>query len=814
MSLLQRKTEDLEELRDITDDVDEADFSPYSCHVDPHTILTKNGELLQTVKIVGFTYEDITKPHVDLRASIREALQKAITNSHYAIWLHTIRRKASLRPAGEYGNDFSNILNQAWNHHNHWEHQYINEVYITIVREGQNIPIARPDEFIRGLIPFVEKKFRWGYIERAREELTQAVDVILSSLETFGAKKLGFVEKRGRLISEPVTFLNKLTTLAETPMPVSEVDISDQITSHEITFGFNAMEVRSPNGRRRFGSLLTVKDYREMQSSSVNLLLQTDAEFIITQSLDFINQKDALEEYKKQKEVLEVSEDETIINATGVDKALNVKAAPAVCFGEQQINIFVLGDTVKEMEVNVRKMVRSLSGLGILAIREDIKFEETYWAQLPANFEFLRRLKPISISQVGGFASINNIPAGHLDGSIWGPPVTVMHTAAGTPYFFNFHIENNGHSMIVGPYNAGKTVLLNFLLSEARKFNNRLFFFDRERRSEVFLRSIGADYAHIDYRAMNEKSDIGQYEEVHTLPKLNPLLIDDTPQNRSFLLVWLDACLQADRFYRPEMSEEFWPFFEQALAHVMALPREQRRLMTVIDFLKEHAPQVAAKMYDWYGTGKYARWFENDEDTLDLSKGLVGLELGAVLQDERAAPAIVAYLVHRVMLMLDGSPTIIVLDEAWDLLDNPVFASRLGGWLEALRSRNTMVIFATEKAEDVMASSLSATVMKQVATQIYLPNSSVNSRDYQRIFGLTERECEYITLMERELRHFLLKRGAVSIVATLKLDRLSDLLPILSAETSSLMVLEKLLSTRGKDPIQWLPEFIDEVQRQ
>ena len=57
----------LEVLRDITDDVVEADFVPYSCLFDPNTILTKNGELMQIIKITGFTYEVITNEEADLR---------------------------------------------------------------------------------------------------------------------------------------------------------------------------------------------------------------------------------------------------------------------------------------------------------------------------------------------------------------------------------------------------------------------------------------------------------------------------------------------------------------------------------------------------------------------------------------------------------------------------------------------------------------------------------------------------------------------------------------------------------------------------
>ncbi len=812
MGLLKRNAVDLQEMRDISGDVNEADFVPYACHVDPNTILTKNGELLQIIKIIGFTYEDITRQDMDLRTTIREAIGDALSSSDYALWIHTIRRKASLMPPGRYPNDFSQIMNAAWCNHHDWEHKYVNELYITIVKDGQNASIADPKHFATGLVPSLDSRMRWAFLEQGVEQLNQVVNAILSKLQNFGACKLGLHEKDGVVYSEPATFLSKLTRLRDDPVPLMEISLADILTTHEVSFGFNAMEVRNLNGRRRFGAILTIKEYKEVSSAAIDLLLQADAEFIVAQCMDFIKPEQALREYKEQAEIFDLSEETELPKEIGLTDVINQADGAALRFGEQQLTIFILGDSVKEMERNVRKIVLRLNKLGILAVREDIKFAEVYWSQLPANFEFLRRLRPISANMIGGFASINNLPAGLANGSKWGPPVTVFYTAAGTPYFFNFHIGDNGHTAIIGPYGAGKTVLLNFILSQARKFNNKLFFFDRNRGSEIFLRSIGADYMLIDCKAPSTSEEV-EYPEIHKAPKLNPLQLEDTPQNRSFLLVWLDSLLRSDRLYRPEMSEEFWPAFQQALDYILSLPKEERYLIPLIEFLKDNFPKVASKMYGWYTGGEFADWFAHTEDELDISSGLVGFEVGKLMHTSKVAPPVIAYLLHRIMLTLDGSPTIIVMDEAWDLLDNPVFAARMGGWLEMLRSRNALAILATERPESALESPLSSTIMEHIATQIFLPNKEVNAKDYKTIFGLTARECEYVRLMERQERHFLLKRGQISIVAELNLEGLETQIAILSAKPNTLKLMEAMIAKNGKEPMQWLPDFMTAVER-
>ena len=68
-------------------------FIPFACHIDHHTILTKNGNLLQTIKVTGFEFELIGKDHLSLRRILRNSFKKNLPDSSYALWIHTIRRK-------------------------------------------------------------------------------------------------------------------------------------------------------------------------------------------------------------------------------------------------------------------------------------------------------------------------------------------------------------------------------------------------------------------------------------------------------------------------------------------------------------------------------------------------------------------------------------------------------------------------------------------------------------------------------------------------------------------------------------------------
>src|SRR3546814_3747171 len=92
------------------------------------------------------------------------------------------------------------------------------------------------------------------------------------------------------------------------------------------------------------------------------------------------------------------------------------------------------------------------------------------------------------------FSPFHTFPAGHEDGNHWGPAVALLKTSARSPYYFNFHSADLGHSMVIGPSGGGKTVLVNFLMAQLEKFNARHIFIDKDQGAEIFVRASGGTY--------------------------------------------------------------------------------------------------------------------------------------------------------------------------------------------------------------------------------------------------------------------------------------------------------------------------------
>jgi type IV secretion system protein VirB4 len=147
-----------------------------------------------------------------------------------------------------------------------------------------------------------------------------------------------------------------------------------------------------------------------------------------------------------------------------------------------------------------------------------------------------------------------------------------------------------------------------------------------------------------------------------------------------------------------------------------------------------------------------------------------------------------------------------VLDEAWALVDNPIFAKKIKDWLKTMRKLNAMVIFATQSVEDATNSAISDTLIQQTATQIFLPNPKATEQ-YKKAFMLSDREYNLLKTTDPASRFFLLKQSKDVVVARIDLSGMDESVNILSARADTVRILDEVRAEVGDDPDIWIPLF-------
>ncbi len=772
------------------------DFIPYVCHYDPHTIITKNGELLQTIRITGFGTDSVATDILSLRDALRDSIVAHVKETEFAFWFHTFRRKKNVVPKGEFPDFFANKVNQSWDKENGWSERYVNELYITIITEGLDTSITNFNAFLRSFSYTTTRKLHHKHLQEAHKKLSKVVTSILVDIEEYGAKLLGITDFEGVLYSEPMRFFGKIINLYEERYPLWVNDIASDLASHKFAFGNRNLEVFGYDNKN-FATILSLKEYHEASVESLDRMLQMPFEFIISQSFDFNFDKKDLEHYQHQDYLLKVSGDEECRYLSGIADFVESDRNMSTDYGKLQTTIMIISKTKEDLEKDIKIAMEKLTSLGLVVIREDVFAEHCFWSQLPGNFRYLRRQKIINSYRAGGFSALQNFPSGKLDGNYWGSSVTVLKTVLDTPYFFNFHEKDLGHTFIFGPQASGKTVLTNFLLAQANKFNGKIFYFDSNQRSKAFIKAMGGSYYSLS-------GDVNGAEYL----RMNPLALAKNDDNITFLKEWFEILVAFSKDHLPQEQLEMIPqIVERILSDNIA------SLATAAELFNNAAGRDVYDKLKIWSRGKLSHIFGAINE-ISWSDQTMAFDLSAIAEQKPILIPVVNYLLRKVEESLDGSPAILVLDQAWNLIDNVIFAPQISEFLERMRQKNCVVVFISSDADAVNESDIIFEIRRAVAGEIYTANSDPHEI-YSAVFELSDDEIEIIKMMSGDEHNFVFKNRGESVIASLNLNNSPEILKILSADELTITAAEEVIAANQDEsgkiakPEIWVPQLFE-----
>lgn len=769
------------------------DMLPYARHHDDATLLTHDGALVQCIRIEGMAYETADAEDLNYRKGVRNTMLRAIASSRLAVYHHVVRRRVTAEAGGAIEGGFARELDVAWRARIAARKLYVNDLYITLVH--------KPATLRTGMLAWLGANTSNDAVGRARDqrELDAARDALLAALAPYKPRLLTAYALNGRRYSEPLEFLGSLFNGELQPKLMPAGDLRHTIAQRRVSFGFDALEfARNGDKPRSFAAMISVKEYPPHTApGQFDGLLSLPCEFMLTESFSFVDRQVALDGMNLALRRMRAASDDALSLRRDLSQAKDHVAAGRLAFGEHHLSIMVEAESLEALNDSVADVQASFTEIGAISVREDVATEPTFWAQFPGNMHFISRKALISSANFAGLASLHNHPIGQAAGNHWGAAVTVFETTAASPYYFNFHHGDLGNFLIIGPSGAGKTVILNFLLAQAQKLNPRIVYFDKDRGSEIFLRAIGARY---DVLRAGAPSG------------LNPLQLPDTPANRRFLQDWTAKLLSANG---ETLTSDDRHIIADAVAANFEQAPEYRRLRYFRELFvgarRASAGDLAGRLTPWVGSGDRAWLFDNETDQLDLDARTIGFDMTQLLDDPVARTPTMMYLFHRVEERLDGSPSIIVVDEGWKALDDEAFIVRIRDWEKTIRKRNGIVGFSTQSAGDALESRIANAIIEQSPTQIFLPNPKAQEKEYCDGFGLSAHEFELIRTLPDSSRCFLIRHGGDSVVARLDLSGMTGVLGVLSGRERSIRMLDALRAESGDSPTSWLPRFLEQV---
>ena len=760
------------------------DRLPYATHVDSSTLRLRDGSLMRSMRLAGFPFETEDDDVLNHMMAVRDVVLRSALNSKAVLYHHLIRRRVKVDLGAQTPDPFSSEIDRRWSAQMNAGRLFLNEQYLTIV--------VRPPRGKAGLPQRLSKlgsKPSGALTGAEALELDSATAALTAALQAYGVRVLGAYENETGLYSEPLELLSALYNGEMRPvlLPRPDQDLGHHIPYSRVSFGLDAIEVRGP-ASRSFASLLGIKEYPDASRAGLlDTLLRVPHELVITESFAPIERQTARERIDLSLRRLKSADEGAATERAEMLAARDAVGAGQMSFGDHHLSLLVRSESLETLESATAEAAAALADIGAVAVREDVNLEPAFWGQFPGNEQYVVRRALISSANAAGVISLHGFPMGRARGNHWGEAVSVFETTSSTPYFFNFHDGDLGNFTIIGPSGSGKTVVLNFLAAQSQKFAPRTIMFDKDRGSEIFLRALGGRYERITRGARTG---------------FNPLRLPDNALNRAFIRDWLTNLLDVNG-----ADEE--TAVAKAIEEIFAHGPELRRLRFLRDLLgggrRPQPGDLPSRLDPWINDGEHAWLFDNRDDELDFGNRVLGFDMTELLDDRKLRTPVLLYLFHRIDQRLDGSPTMILIDEAWKALDDPMFAARIRNWMKTLRKRNAMIGFATQSAADALDSSISSAIVEQTATAIFMPNNKAREEHYCKGFGLSAQEFEFIRSLPAHSRCFLVRQGNRSVVVRLDLNGMPDLLTVLSGRESSVRKLDELRASVGDSPANWYP---------
>lgn len=381
----------------------------------------------------------------------------------------------------------------------------------------------------------------------------------------------------------------------------------------------------------------------------------------------------------------------------------------------------------------LRLVEKVVQGRDFTAMPETINAADAWLGSLPGHVYANVRQPPISTLNLAHMIPLSAVWAGpERDEHFGTPPLLYGKTEGSTPFRFSIHVGDVGHTLVVGPTGAGKSVLLALMALQFRRYA----------QAQVFAFDFGGSIRAAAIAMAGDWHDLGGglTEGSADSVALQPLSRIDEAAERGWAADWIAAILMRESVQiTPEVKELIWT----ALSSLASAPIGERTMTGLSVLLQSNDLKQALRPY--CVGGPYGRLLDAESEHLGVAtvqafetEGLIGTA---------AAPAVLAYLFHRIEDRLNGEPTLIIVDEGWLALDDEGFAGQLREWLKTLRKKNASVVFATQSLSDIDGSAIAPAIIESCQTRLLLPNERAIEPQITAIyrrFGLNDRQIEIL----------------------------------------------------------------------
>jgi len=753
--------------------------------VDDQTFLTKSGDLGMVFSIEGVDYECLDANNVEnLTRRLTAAFR--IFDEKCRVYQYLFKRNRESIPFRTYQNPIVNaaIQNRIAYLNTKAESLYSFRICYVVLYEGfrYNASIldslaklaSRPGEAVHELRALLSNRKQVVVIDGGLE----------SARVVLRAKARSFLSQLGDFVSARILEKHEAFCVLKRILNFSPLKIENARLKHDTFLDYYLSEshVECHRGFLRlddyYVKVLTLKEppaqsfpliFKRLLEVEANYFICSEWQkqdpaksrsFIHSRRRHFHNTKRSLASYvttsdqpQRGDDVLVDESKEAQIRDLG--EALKEIEIRGNYFGAYSLTIVVYDEELSKVESACSDFYKAFNVHDAQLYEEKYNLFNAYLATVPGNHAFNLRSMLILNTNYADYSLLFTLHSGHrINGHLNQEYLAVLETNHRTPYYLNLHCKDTAHTVVLGRTGAGKSFLLNFLITNLQKYDPYTFIFDLGGSFESLTRLFEGSYV-----------KVGPHS---TAFKINPFCLPKTKANLDFLALFVKVL--ADNHSGEKLSLEEEQEIYQQIENLYSIDPDLRTLGVLANTLPR---SLSLKLQKWTAGGQFGFLFDNAEDTVSFSR-FQCFDFQGMEQYPQILEPLLFYILHRANHAITNREITHIfkaffIDEAWTFFRNPRIKGYIVEALKTWRKQNAAMILSTQSLDELRKSDILDVIVETCATKIFLPNPDMDRELYQNQFHLNDTEIELISTLIPK-RQFLIKNHEIAKVANLEVD--------------------------------------------
>ncbi|MEI7738778.1 MAG: hypothetical protein WCJ99_08595 [Betaproteobacteria bacterium] len=759
-------------------------------------IINQDGSLLAGYEIEGLDKYSSSQIDFDRATQLFNNALK-ILNEKNTIWIYLDKKKIEIKIESNITNPISNFIEIEWSKDLSKRKLFSYKHFIFIsffpeVNESQSIEkwsqlFQNIFLKLRNLSFKLKSEDTKQIIEKSIIEFEIQLDSYERILQNLKIKRLS----KNNLLTQLSNRINLASFRSKVPSSlVNQFSLNEFLSMDSIQRVENGVIKFIGALENKYVSMLTIKGYPgQVENTDIEKLLNVNAEFSIIHVYKFLsneNSKNTLmkkEQYYRSRvksPFVQMFEKVSGVESTRSDlgqlsfandsrQALISISETENKFGYHTMSILLVAESLDELDKTRKLVSEVLINIGFGVIKEVLHQIGAFMTSIPGAVDVMVRSTLIGISNLAHLVLLRSVKSEskfnqHLSEQrrINSPFLCMFPTSSGVPEYFNFHVGDVGHFLLIGQSGGGKSTLVNFLISMWQKYYPcKTIILDKDKSCYLTVKALGGEYINL---STNQNENY----------RMNPLQWLKDPEKFPLISSWIIGLLTT--FNNDEIS----PYKVDRLNHALKLLTSSlsnnltlSHLKLMLDGIDE---DLSSRLSPWVRDDQsefgFGYLFDNPIDTFfqNLSSqgtSIICIDFSSILVNEKIARPIIEYLLLCVDNYIDGkSPSLIYLEEAWYLLKDKRFSDQFENWIKTMRKKMAIIGLSTQSVDDIKKLSISAAINDNIKTKIFLPNLQVDASysTYKDFLGLRDDHIQSLKNLTPKSQYLIWQDERVRVI--------------------------------------------------